>query len=674
MLAALLALVIVLGTSSCTATFDGSSGVDGDLDPGQRGDGSPSGGGDRDGGIDPEDWVQPERPNVFAPPENASWRYGGGEGYPDRVEPDWPIAKVVSTRAELEAALEAAQPGEVVYVADDASIDLTGGTRPCVPEGVWLASGRGRDGLPGGELYTTTIVSSAMLEVCGDNARITGLRLIGPDPDQCPPTYPNNCSGTDRTGGRNCRDCEPRPMGVNVRDVHNVEIDNNELAGWSNAAIVYRDSLGGSVHHNHIHHTQRQGLGYGVVLYGTQGTEVEIAWNRFDYNRHAIAGSGDAGQSYHAHNNLVLEHAIGHVFDMHGSNENTDNQSPDAGTRIDIHDNTVLVANHYTMVIRGRPTEGAWLYDNCLAPASPADAALQRFHDGNFFVDVAPDGSAAPNRYGQRAADCQPVRWCTSSRARGPWDYRVRSSTSIGSLAFGDFDGDGITDVFSTTGSTWRVSRGGLEPWQDWNTSSATLDRLAFGDFTGDGKTDVLAVTGGHWHISPGGSGPWTSHNPGISDPVSEVAFGDFNGDGVTDAFRTTGSQWQVSWGASGPWTRLNASTIGLASLAFGDFNGDSKTDVFRATGSQWQVSFGGSDSWTTINTSSATLPSLHFADVTGDGKTDVLRQRGTRWEISRAGQSPWETWRISSDSLASVHFADFTGDGADDAFATGCL
>ena len=657
---------------ACTTSFE-ASGPDGDVsDPSGSGDGSP-GVGDPDAGGDDE-WVQPERADVFSPPEDASWRYGGGDDYPDRVEPDWPIAEIVSTRDELEAALSAAQPGDVVYVADDASIDLTGGSPPCVPEGVWLAGGRGRDGLPGGELFTTEIVSAPMLEVCGDRARITGLRLIGPDPDECPPTYPASCSGTDRTGGVNCRDCEPRPVGVRVDDAHHVEIDNNELAGWSNAAIDVRDSLGASMHHNHIHHTQRQGLGYGVVLYGTEGTEVEIAFNRFNYNRHAVAGSGDAGQSYHAHDNLVLEHAIGHVFDMHGSNENTGNDSPDAGTRIDIHRNTVLVPDYYAMVIRGRPTEGAWLYDNCLARTSADDAALQRFHDGNFFVDVAPDGSTSPNRYGQSAAACEPVRWCIRPGARGPQAYGARSSSSIESLAVGDFSGDGKADVFSTTGSSWRVSLGGTSAWQDWNTSSTPLESLAFGDFNGDGKTDVLAVIGGHWQVSYGGSESWTSHNSAVSDPVDAVAFGDFNGDGKTDAFRATGSAWQWSPGASEPWETLNSSSITLENLAFGDFNGDGKTDVFRATGSEWRVSHGGSEPWTTINSSSSPLSSLRFADVNGDGQTDVLRRSGTRWLVSLGGQTPWQTWRISSDPLDSVHFADFTGDGADDAFSAGCL
>ena len=38
-------------------------------------------------------------------------------------------------------------------------------------------------------------------------------------------------------------------------------------------------------------------------------------------------------------------------------------------------------------------------------------------------------------------------------------------------LAFGDFDGEGKTDVLRTYGGKWSVSYGGTSNWQDLNTS-----------------------------------------------------------------------------------------------------------------------------------------------------------------------------------------------------------
>ena len=73
-------------------------------------------------------------------------------------------------------------------------------------------------------------------------------------------------------------------------------------------------------------------------------------------------------------------------------NEVSDNGSEFAGGEMLIHDNTVLVADRYTLVVRGRPDHGAWLYDNCLAPAGAEEAAKQTFFTGNFFVDQSPSG------------------------------------------------------------------------------------------------------------------------------------------------------------------------------------------------------------------------------------------------------------------------------------------
>src|SRR5690606_7204840 len=50
---------------------------------------------------------------------------------------------VVHTKSELLAALETAQNGEVVYIDDKASIDLSNHKSIVVPGGVTIASGRG---------------------------------------------------------------------------------------------------------------------------------------------------------------------------------------------------------------------------------------------------------------------------------------------------------------------------------------------------------------------------------------------------------------------------------------------------------------------------------------------------------------------------------------------------
>lgn len=609
-----------------------------------------------------------------APSASASWRFGGGTGYPDKVVLDEECMTVVRTASELEAALSSAQPGDVVYVADDARIDLTGRSKLCIPQGIWLASGRGHNGSPGGEVYTTE-AARPMLRTCGGNIRITGLRLLGNDPHQCPAEYySNSCPRPDNTGGVNCRDCTTQSIGVFAENHDNIEFDNNEMAGWAHAAIYARNTKNLHVHHNYIHHTQRQGLGYGVVLMrgGSNIVDVLVEWNRFNYNRHAIAGSGEPGQSYVARNNLVLEHANGHVFDMHGSNENVGDNSPWAGTHIEVYDNTVLVDDHYTMVIRGRPEEGAWLYNNCLRRANASAAALQRNYSGRMYVDTAPGGQTRRNSYNQGLDDCERLRWCYAPGGDGPWTYGSVSRQGINNLVLHDFDGDGKADVFTTQNGEWRVVYGASGSWRRLQSSAVELENLRFGDFDGDGKTDIFSANGSVWRVSYGGTGSWqTLRN--ATERVNQLVIGDFNGDGKADVFTATGSAWRVSYGGTESWQTLRSTSERLDQLAFGDFDGDGKTDVFTTRNGQWLVSYGGTSSWQKLNDSNIGLSQLRFADLNGDGKTDIFRQTNDRWNVSWGGTSPWQVLRISSLTNSEILFGDITGDGKDDIFTTGC-
>lgn len=223
---------------------------------------------------------------------------GGGIGYDDIFDAS-SASVVVATAAELLSAISGASSGDVIYVADDAEIDLTGEAKLKIPAGVTIASGRGRNGVPGGLIFCDSFANPLFI-AGGENVRLTGLRLRGPNPDIGDHDYKlvvhSSAIWTGNTG---------------------FEVDNCELWAWGTSAVsVSKGATDAYVHHNHIHHTRRAGLGYGVVL---NESYALIEGNLFDYCRHHIAATGRPGTSYEARYNLVLEHANGHGFDMHGA-------------------------------------------------------------------------------------------------------------------------------------------------------------------------------------------------------------------------------------------------------------------------------------------------------------------------------------------------------------------
>jgi hypothetical protein len=280
---------------------------------------------------------------------------GGGVGYSAIIDPK-SADFTVSTRSELLNALKNAVSGQIIYVTDGASIDLTGDQNIAIPAGVTLASGRGRSTSLGALIYSNALETYPLFITAGEGVRVTGLRLQGPDTDK-------------RTEQMKWLDAQgrfydiPNSYGIRCSYSH-LTVDNCELFGWSYAAIYFGTSLEtGShdnyIHHNYIHHNQRDGLGYGVSLNGKGGSDALIEANVFDYNRHSVMGtSGTPTASYEARYNLVAD-----GFDMHGGNDISDASVP-AGGYVKVHHNTFWGSDLPAVGIRGIPTEGVWVYNN----------------------------------------------------------------------------------------------------------------------------------------------------------------------------------------------------------------------------------------------------------------------------------------------------------------------
>ncbi len=250
----------------------------------------------------------------------------------------------------------------------------------------------------------------------------------------------------------------------------------------------------------------------------------------------------------------------------------------------------------------------------------------------------------------------------------------------------GDFDGDGRTDVFTATwvggrpeqGGTyqWKISSGGVTSWRNLKKDQMPLRRLGFGDFDGDGKTDIFSIVDAYpfnsgklqYRYSSGGTQEW--RDLAVADvPFEDLRFGDFNGDGKTDVFTATWTgktyQWKYLSGGNGTWINIANAGNPLDQLRFGDFNGDGKTDVFTIawTGRtyQWQYSAGGASNWKKIANAGNPLDQLRFGDFNGDGKTDVFTRAPSgstfRWQYSAGGASNWKKMAESGAPLQDLRF-----------------
>ena len=258
--------------------------------------------------------------------------------------------------------------------------------------------------------------------------------------------------------------------------------------------------------------------------------------------------------------------------------------------------------------------------------------------------------------------------WLISYSGTSFWDQSRVADNILSELNFGDFNGDGFTDVFRSANGKWQVSLEGKSDWVDWKTSSVSIENLAFADFDGDGKTDVFTTINGKWQISLEGKSNWIDWKSSNTS-LENLAFADFDGDAKADVFRTSNGKWQVSLSGKSNWIDWKTSSTSIENLAFADFDGDGKSDVFRTSNGKWQISLEGKSDWIDWKTSNTSLENLAFADFDGDGKADVFRTSNGKWYVSFEGKTNWNEWNQSNSKLGELAFGDFDGDGESDVF-----
>ena len=378
-----------------------------------------------------------------------------------------------------------------------------------------------------------------MFEVCGNDIRVEGLHLRGPQTGENhskEPPYFHGIRVFQAAGKRAASPC----LADNTPDIpepirgqlgRNVVIADNEMEQWTGGAVstlgvhgnilidawkpytcagnsqccgdpdgvfppdpdddvcwkplTFADAGLVRIERNFLHHNARDEGGYGVDVSG--GSFVTITGNVFNYNRHAVTASGRAHSGYVARFNYVLqggyrENPVGPYggtwnqhMDVHGVGSG--GYGGPAGTQFDISLNTFRGAQKYgelwtrpAFMQRGVPEIGVDFRDNVLVHGSLSDAV--RFKRFNPF-------GGPSNAIGRQFAKFHPS------------GNRYDTDT-IRDLATGDFDGDGVTDVFIANGTAWFYSRGGKRPWEFLHASTKSIRELGFADIDNDGVTDVL--------------------------------------------------------------------------------------------------------------------------------------------------------------------------------------
>jgi VCBS repeat protein len=576
----------------------------------------------------------------------------------------------VSSEADLDNALSSSSWGTVIGIAS--SFRLEGSQSKSIPAGVTLRGYR-KYVYNGPELFRCTNSTEPAFRINQEDIRMTGFRLMGPDKIPCP-WYdpPKNAEGDvidvpaveidwhelTILGGPTRRDDRASPFDFTIKIEPRALIDHVEIGGWHGTGIKvqgpgpWRDPDGKDDYPddcptspvvypretrvraigNFLHHLDPYGVTSGSGAFAlARGNVAYLVKN------HVIASDGAKTSGYVAYDNLFLTPSGGHELDIHGTHDPGHWEGGLGGNYFDIGWNTVLgVENAYksgfwhglyvffagdkvNFNLRGTPCLRVDLHENVF-----------RRGEGSSIKSESVDGGNKLKRWGNIFNE---------------WGV-------MNDLAVGDFDGDGIDDVFVGTGATWYFSSGGRAEWRLLNRMPEKASQLRFGDFDNDGRTDVVALHNGAIDVSWAGGSPWQTINV-TAWQLTDLAVGDFDGDHYSDLFLATGSEWFVAPGGRN-WAPYSPQSLRTPDLRFGDLTGDGQTDVVGQVNGKWAMltRHGGIEHWAPLHASlSGALTGVVVANVTGDKRQDLLRSSGGKWRVSDAGLQAWQPVRSATVS-----------------------
>jgi hypothetical protein len=361
----------------------------------------------------------------------------------------------VSSEAALDWALTLGW-GTVIEIDPAQPLELKGPFPKQIHSGVTLRGYR-KYTFQGPEVHTCTATDDPTFRITEDNVRMTGFRLRGPVND-------SRCKSSDLPETQGIR-IEPTAAKVPVVPI--VLIDHLDISYFTGSAVDTRGSdasepqecaieppyprstnvrvIGNFIHHN--------------GAYGSVTGQAAFILNQANifYRQHAHAIASDAWSGYNAYDNFILsEERDTHDVDMHGSLHPGHWYDGLSGDYFDVGWNTFLHTGFVNINQRGTPCRFTAIHDNIFLQ-SESDAIITRTTD--------------------------PVKHVVFANT-------FNAANPTGDLAVGDFDGDGIADVFVGTGQVWYFSSGGQAEWRFLNRMPERASALLFGDL------EVIAVHG----------------------------------------------------------------------------------------------------------------------------------------------------------------------------------